>query len=89
MDPFMLSGTVATILHIMGNAPMVWKVCRTRSVDSYSYSYLLLRNASNAFQWLYVISLPLGPIYVLHSFYTAVMAIMMGLYLRYQWGGGR
>ncbi len=44
---------------------------------------LVLANVGNGFHWLYVVNLPAGPIWLLHTFYTIVSAMMLFWYLRY------
>ena len=83
MDLFVIAGAVSTALFAIANLPMVVKAARTRDLGSYSLSNLALGNAANVVHSLYVFSLPVGPIWVLHSFYLASMAVMLVLYLRY------
>lgn len=42
----------------------------------------MLGNAGNAVHTVYVLSLPIGPIWLLHGFYLVTMAVMLSLYLR-------
>ena len=44
---------------------------------------LVLATVGNAINSLYVFSLPLGPIWFLHTFYLISTAFMLGWYLRY------
>ncbi|HKP07313.1 MAG TPA: hypothetical protein VJU58_08665, partial [Microbacterium sp.] len=41
---------------------------------------LLMGNIGNAVYTVYVLSLPFGPIWILHGFYLTTMAIMLVLY---------
>jgi hypothetical protein len=68
------------------NFPMLWKVYRTRNVYSYSFLNVALVNAGNLIYWLYVISLPPGPIWILHSFYTISSGLLLVLYIRFRSG---
>ena len=43
----------------------------------------MLSEVGNGLQWIYLGSLPLGPIHVLHAFTTIVTAVMLGLSARY------
>jgi hypothetical protein len=43
-----------------------------------------VNNIGNLFYWLYVISLPFGPIYFLHGFFTLVSLLMLIWYLAYR-----
>lgn len=76
----MLAGTVSTALFAAANLPMVVKAVRTGDLRSYSASALILGNVGNLVHTVYVVSLPFGPIWVLHGFYLASMAIMLALY---------
>lgn len=76
----MLAGTVSTVLFAAANLPMVVKAIRSGDLRSYSASALILGNVGNLVHTIYVVSLPVGPIWVLHGFYLATMAIMLVLY---------
>lgn len=76
----MLAGTVSTVLFAAANLPMVVKAVRSGDLRSYSASALILGNAGNVVHTIYVVSLPFGPIWVLHAFYLATMAVMLALY---------
>jgi hypothetical protein len=80
MDAAMLAGTVSTVLFAAANLPMVVKAVRSGDLRSYSASALILGNAGNLVHTVYVVSLPFGPIWVLHAFYLATMAVMLALY---------
>ena len=43
----------------------------------------LLGNAGNIVHTAYVLSLPIGPVWILHGFYLVTMAVMLLLYLRW------
>lgn len=78
-----VAGSISSMLFMSGNVPMLLKVYKTKDVRSYSLSNILLLNAGNLIYWLYISSLPVGPIWVLHSFYTVTMVLMLVWYLRY------
>ena len=78
-----MAGAVATVLFAVSTVPMVVKVARTKDLSSYSRSNLLLANVGNLVQSVYVVSLPAGPIWALHSFYLTTTALMLVWYLRY------
>lgn len=80
-----ISGTIATFLFAISTLPMIMKVYRTKDLKSYSLGYLLLGNVGNVFYSVYVYNLPLGPIWLLHSFYLVVTGLMLFWYLRYEW----
>jgi uncharacterized protein with PQ loop repeat len=78
----LLAGLVSTLLFVVSYLPMLSKAWRTRDLTSYSRSSLVLANVGNLTQAVYVISLPVGPIWLLHSFYLAASALMLGLHVR-------
>ncbi|MDR7113259.1 uncharacterized protein with PQ loop repeat [Microbacterium trichothecenolyticum] len=79
MDVPLIAGTVATVAFAVSNLPMLGKALRTRDVSSYSVSSLGMINAANVVYSLYVFSLPVGPIWALHTFYLVSCAIMLVL----------
>lgn len=82
-DMATLAGITSTTIFAGSNIPMVLKALRTRDVHSYSLTNLALGNLGNTIHWLYVLNLPFGPIWFLHTFYTIANAIMLLAYLRY------
>lgn len=82
MDIPIVAGTVSTVVFAISNLPMLRKALRTRNVSSYSLSSLVMINAANVVYSLYVFTLPIGPIWALHTFYLVSCAIMLALCLR-------
>ncbi|GAA1060675.1 hypothetical protein GCM10009573_21020 [Agromyces bracchium] len=78
----MLAGMVAAVVFATANLPMVWKAIRTHDVGSYSLGSIVMINAANVVYSVYVFSLPVGPIWLLHSFYLVASAIMLVLCVR-------
>lgn len=78
-----LAGVASTALFVCAALPMLVKAVSTRDLESYSLGNLLLANGGNAVHCLYVFSLPVGPIWVLHVFYAVTSACMLTLYLRH------
>jgi uncharacterized protein with PQ loop repeat len=78
-----LAGTISTAIFTLSMLPMLVKAARTRELRSYSLSYLLLSNAGNVIHSVYVFHLPVGPIWVLHTFYLITAALMLVWYLRW------
>jgi len=76
-----LAGTISSFLFVGSNVPMLWKVFKTKDMHSYSILNLVLVNTGNLIYWLYIVSLPMGPIWLLHTFYTLVSVLMLILYL--------
>jgi uncharacterized protein with PQ loop repeat len=83
-----LAGIASTMLFALSNLPMVLKAARTRDLRSYSLGNLALINVANGVHSLYVFSLPVGPIWLLHGFYLVASAVMLALFLRFH-GHGR
>jgi hypothetical protein len=80
-----LAGTASSIMFATGTMNMLWKAWRTKDVYSYSIAQLVLNNVGNLVYWLYVASLPFGPIYILHAFYTISTILMLAWCLLYRW----
>ena len=85
----MIAGFGSSLIFILSNFPMVAKAVRTRNLASYSLGQILLANVGNLLYWLYVADLPLGPIWFLHGFNTAVALLMLSLYLCFEAKAGR
>jgi len=86
-----IAGTFSTFLFIGSNIPMLWKAYQTKDLHSYSKLNIVLANIGNLVYWIYVINLPIGPVYFLHFFYTITSLIMLILIIRHscQQKGGR
>ena len=84
-DLALLAGTVSTALFVTSYLPMLVKAFRTRDLSSYSRGNLVLANVGNAVYTVYVTSLPLGPIWFLHTFYVLSTALMLVWHLRHTW----
>jgi hypothetical protein len=70
------------VVFAVSNLPMLRKALRTRDVSSYSLPSMIMINGANLVYSLYVFTLPIGPIWGLHTFYVVSCAIMLGLCLR-------
>ncbi len=81
-----VAGGAATVLFVISTVPMLLKAARTKDLQSYSLANIALANLGNLLQWLYVTSLPFGPIYVLHGFNSGTTVLMLVWYLRYAFG---
>ena len=87
MDPQQLAlfaGMISTSIFAVSHVPMLIRAFRTKDLHSYSAANLALSNLGNGFHWLYIASLPFGPIWFLHGFYTFAAAIMLLWYVRYR-----
>lgn len=82
-----IAGATSTAIFVSSNLPMLFKAFKTRDLKSYSLSHLVLSNLGNLIHWVYVASLPFGPIWFLHGFYTLVTAVMLLWYFRYEVAG--
>ncbi len=80
----MVAGSVAGLIFAGASWNMLIKAWRTRDLRSYSLGQIVLNNVGNLFYWLYVISLPFGPIYFMHGFFTLVSVLMLILYFVYR-----
>lgn len=80
----MVAGSVAGLIFALGSVDMLVKAWRTKDLRSYSLGQIVLNNAGNLFYWLYVLSLPFGPIYFMHGFFTLVSLLMLLWYFLYQ-----
>ncbi len=79
----LLAGAVSTTMFITSVLPMMIKAVRTKDLRSYSLGNMVLANVGNAVHSVYVFSLPAGPVWLLHGFYTASTALMLFWYHRY------
>jgi len=79
-----IAGSLAGLIFAAGSWNMLVKAWRTKDLRSYSLGQIVLNNIGNLFYWLYVASLPLGPIWFMHTFFTAASLLMLVWYLRYR-----
>lgn len=79
-----LAGFTSSIIFISSQLPMLAKAIKTKNLSSYSLGHLALGNLGNAVYWLYVISLPVGPVWFLQAFFSTASALMLFCYLRYE-----
>jgi uncharacterized protein with PQ loop repeat len=84
MDLAVFAGILSTGLFAMSYLPMLVKAARTRDLSSYSLGNLAITNVGNAVHSVYVFSLPLGPIWFLHTFYLVASALMLVWFMRYR-----
>jgi hypothetical protein len=78
-----LCGVLSTIVFVGGTLPMLIKAASTRDLSSYSLGNILMSNVGNVLNWVYVASLPHGPVWWLHGFYTVTTALMLFWYIRF------
>ncbi len=80
----LLAGMVSTALFASSSIPMLLKAFQSKDLRSYSLTHMVLSNIGNGFHWLYIVGLPFGPIWFLHSFYTISTALMLLWYLQHR-----
>ena len=85
----MIAGFTSSMIFVTSNLPMLFKAFRTKDLKSYSPIHIVLSNVGNLLYWLYVVSLPVGPIWFLHGFFTVSTLLMLAFYLRYETGLAR
>jgi hypothetical protein len=79
-----IAGITSTIMFASGNIPMLIKVYKSQDLRSYSLSHIVMSNIGNGVHWVYIASLPFGPVWALHAFYTVTTAFMLALYLKHR-----
>lgn len=80
----MLAGFASSMIFIGSNLPMLFKAFKTKDLSSYSLGHLVLGALGNAVYWLYVVSLPIGPVWLLQAFFTTASVLMLFFYFRYE-----
>src|SRR5262245_6559959 len=83
-----LAGRIVTVLFASSTLPMVTKAIRTKDLASYSLANIVLANVGNAVHCIYVVHLPVGPIWALHGFYVVTSGLMLLWCLRYRHAAG-
>ena len=79
----LIAGLTSSTLFAGSHLPMLWKAYRTRNVSSYSGLNFVLVNVGNLIFWMYIVTLPMGPIWILHTFYTVSSVVMFAMYVRF------
>jgi uncharacterized protein with PQ loop repeat len=79
-----IAGVISSTIFTISTLPMLWKAFRTKDLKSYSLSNILLSNVGNIIHSIYIFHLPMGPIWLLHSFYLVTTGLMLVWYLRYE-----
>jgi uncharacterized protein with PQ loop repeat len=79
-----IAGASAGLIFAAGSLDMLVKAWRTKDLRSYSLRQMVLNTVGSVFYWLYVISLPFGPIYFMHGFFTLVSLLMLIGYFAYR-----
>ncbi len=84
IDLYIMAGIFSTALFISSTFPMLVKAYKTKNLASYSFSNIVMSNSGNLLYWLYIVSLPFGPIWIMHGFYTLTSVLMLMWYVRYE-----
>lgn len=79
-----MAGYTSSLIFILSNIPMLTKAIRTRNLRSYSFGQICMANGGNLLHWIYIFSLPLGPIWFLHGFHSIVAFLMFIFYVRFE-----
>ncbi len=79
-----LAGFASTAIFASSKVPMLVKALRTRDLHSYSIGHIALSASGNLIYWLYVLSLPPGPIWVLQAFFTLADFSMLTCYALFE-----
>ena len=79
-----IAGFIPTALFTLGTLPMLTKAFRTKNLASYSLSNILMSNVGNFLYSIYVVHLPLGPIWFLHCYNLLTTGLMLVWYLKYE-----
>lgn len=85
----LFAGAISGGIFITSNLPMLLKAFQTRDLKSYSLGQLLLGNLGNGVYWVYLISLPFGPAWLIHGFFTLSSLLMLVGYLYYEFDCAR
>jgi uncharacterized protein with PQ loop repeat len=80
----LIAGTVSSAIFAMSTLPMLLKAFSTKDLTSYSLTNIILSNVGNLIYTVYVYSLPVGPVWALHTFNLVTTGLMLFWYLRYE-----
>jgi hypothetical protein len=83
-----VAGFASTAIFASSKIPMLKKAFTTRDMRSYSRGHIALSTVGNLVYWLYVISLPFGPIWFLQGFFTLSDILMFTCLIRFQYRVG-
>ena len=79
-----IAGFISTALFTLGTLPMLTKAFRTKNLASYSLGNILMSNVGNIIYAIYVVHLPLGPVWFLHAYNLLTTGLMLVWYLKYE-----
>jgi hypothetical protein len=79
----MITGSLAGLIFAAASWNMLIRAQRTKDLRSYSLGQIGLNNIGNLLYWFYVISLPFGPIWFMHAFFTLASLLMLVWFFTY------
>ena len=79
-----IAGFISTALFTLGTLPMLIKAFRTKDLASYSLGNILMSNVGNIIYAIYVVHLPLGPVWFLHGYNLLTTGLMLVWYVKYE-----
>ena len=82
-DFALFAGSAAAAIFMISQLPMLIKACRTKNLTSYSFANIGLANFGNVLYAVYVLQVPVGPVWAVHGFNLTTSGLMLTMYLRY------
>jgi uncharacterized protein with PQ loop repeat len=82
-DLALLAGSTAAAIFMISQLPMLIKACRTKDLTSYSLANIGLANLGNVLYAVYLIQVPIGPVWAIHGFNVATSGLMLFWCVRY------
>jgi uncharacterized protein with PQ loop repeat len=79
----LFAGSAAAAIFMISQLPMLIKARRTKNLTSYSFTNIGLANFGNVLYAVYVLQVPVGPVWVTHGFNLTASGLMLLWYLRY------
>ena len=80
----LLAGSAAAAIFMISQLPMLIKACRTKNLTSYSFANIGLANFGNLLYAVYLVNVPVGPVWAVHGFNLTTSGLMLFWYLRYR-----
>jgi hypothetical protein len=84
----LFAGSAAATIFMISQLPMLIKACRTKDLTSYSFANIGLANLGNLLYAVYVVQMPVGPVWAMHGFNMTTSGLMLVWYLRHGWRPG-
>lgn len=84
----LFAGSAAATIFVISQLPMLIKACRTKDLTSYSFANIGLANLGNVLYAIYVVQMPIGPVWAIHGFNLTTSGLMLFWYLRHGWRPG-